>query len=151
MNGALLIANGAIYENIALGWLQDRGIPARRVGEWKAHDLEVGPVRIEVKGSLLQALGKRTRGYQFCLHRFGKGPHAESDYHLLLCVVSATEVHAFVIPSRELEGASHVSIPNPTPAAYGGRWAKYFERTDVIEQGACVHPNPVYDRCTTQP
>ncbi len=135
MNHALLAVNGRLYEQMAVGWLEDHGIAAEHVGDHRGHDVETADgLRIEVKGSRLQDLGNHRHGYQFLLHRAGKGPHAPSDVHLLLCLASVSELAVFVIPSREIAERSAIMIPNPVPARYRGKYRVYLECVDPLRR-----------------
>ncbi len=133
MNGAALVVSGRLYEQMAVGWLADHRIAATHVGDHKGHDVETAKaVRIEVKGSRLQDLGNGRHGYQFCLHRAGKGPHAPSDIHLLLCLASEEELAVFVIPSQAIAERAAIMIPNPRPARYRGKYRRYLDCVDLI-------------------
>lgn len=131
--------HGKDYENCAMEWLRVRGFaPLHRSNiDQKLHDLEIivneRVWRIEVKGSQLQNLSHRTKGYQFLIHRNGKSDHAPSDLTMLLCMSNLRDRIAgvFVIPTNRIT-INLIAISSLDPRKYAGKWKKYFNNLDAL-------------------
>lgn len=97
-----------------------------------SYDLEVydergRQIRIEVKGALAYRHPRRSVRYQANIRN--------QDFQILIFVCfDGDSFYYFVIPRAAVAGRRNVTIWNQNPARYGGRWAKFYEAWDILEQ-----------------
>jgi len=134
----VLTAFGEEGERWVVGFLRRRGYSVEWIGGNTDYDVLIeGCVKAEVKTATLSA-GARGLGsgrWQFSLRRNGK----LVDEHLLFLVcwldLDEDPVAVFVIPGRELdEELAKIDITTGNPEAYGGRWSRYYEAWEVVDQ-----------------
>ncbi len=99
-------------------------------------DLVWRGVEIEVKTARAHRYREcNRRGYQFCLRRDGHTDVGHADIACLVCLPNYPKLSGsvfFWIPVDRLPGMK-LTIPNH-PLLYDGRWAKYVDRWDLLEE-----------------
>lgn len=132
--------NGKEFENDAAQELHKRGyyVIWDRKHAPHATDLLIegkggAEITIEVKGAR-PSKGRRAGVFKFCLNRAKFSAPIVEDVVLLVCKISdeAEGKTFFVIPRKECEGLAYITIPNPDPRKYGGRWASYRNAFEIV-------------------
>ena len=97
-------------------------------------DLLVDGLSIEVKAARLAPYrSDGRRGFQFCLRRNGHTDARRAAVVVLLAYWDvASDPVAFVIPSEAVGDRCKVVIPNRQPWLYGGRWARFYQRWELL-------------------
>lgn len=107
----------------SIGLSVERGGPA---------DLLVEGIPVEVKAARKRPyrLG-RYEGYQFCLHRDGRGG-VQAKVVVLLCYWNVDQLPvAFVIPAKAIEKRRKIVISGD-PWTYSGKWQRWYRNWEVI-------------------
>ncbi len=122
---------GAMGEAYTAQILKQAGLQVEHGGP---ADLVADGVAIEVKAarpSAYRADGRR--GFQFCLRKAGHTDARKAAAVVLLCWWEPTrDPVAFVIPAEALGDRRKVVIPGRQPWVYGGRWARWYGRWEVL-------------------
>lgn len=115
-------ALGRRVEWLAADILADRGHPVHLTTHKCPWDLWCGGLKVEVKGARWK--GHR---YQAALR------NQQADVVLLACIRGHRVVGWFILPQTALVDRSNIAIWTREPRKYGGRWAAYYNRWDVLD------------------
>jgi len=126
---------GEGYELLASRLLSERGYAVLVHDESCKHDSDiiVNGVSVEVKGS-------KPYSYNGTSHRLGFGFAIKRSTgnmigcEIVLCLCVSDPIDVFVIPRVDLGNAHFIAIPNPNPSAYRGKWSKFLNRFDLLDQ-----------------
>jgi len=124
---------GAFGEQLVREMFQEAGLP---VTESAIADVCIAGVDLEVKTARLSQWYRDYRGYQFSLEREGHSSLTADVLVLVALDEVAGQAVFFVIPAAAVEGQRKLTVPSPDPLAYGGKWAEWRGRWDVIAEMA---------------
>lgn len=132
---------GAAYENKVAEILNVMGYEAsvHEASSASDYDLLVNGLPVEVKGAKIHAYnGKGNQGFQFAIKRVTSSNSIDCPIVILYCE-NPGPTSFFVIPLAELNGAHSITVPNQNPAAYHGKWSKYYNRFDLLDLAILSH------------
>lgn len=124
-------ALGRRVERLAAELVADRGWPVCLTGDQRHWDLWAGGAKVEVKAARWYPAPSGGGRYQVMIR------NGQADLFLVACVGDDEQVWAwFVIPARAVGARRNIAVTSPDPRAYQGRWARYLERWELVDEAA---------------
>lgn len=131
------VALGRRVEVMAAEILGERGHTAYLTSHKRAWDLSVGGARVEVKGARWDG-----RRYQAAIRNH------QADVVLMACLDDGALAHRgagddgvagwFVIPAAAVGGRRNLAIWSRDPLQYIGRWTRWLEAWDVVDEAVAA-------------
>jgi len=128
--------NGHAGEEIAATLLRSQGFDVYYNPNHRDDQPDIvvaGHITVEVKTSILRRVNDHCRGYAFCIHRVNVSLPISEDFVMLVCH-TPTQNRAFIIPRKSIAKCHSITIPNPDPCRYAGRWMRYLDLYELISE-----------------
>ena len=122
---------GQIGEAYVMRQLQRAGLEVEQGGP---ADLVANGLPVEIKAARPRPYRSGGyRGFQFCLSKPGHTDHTKAAVVIMLAYWDpASDPVAFIVPVEALGTRRKVVIPTAQPWMYGGQWARFYRRWELL-------------------